>query len=149
MLILLLQMLYYNRHCTPPPNPKMNFPYVWWLKIVFNSRFPEYQSPRFSKCLRVFAFAYPYLFDNIPLFYRVGTRLCTSHPTHPVRRVWTYCLLILPTLANMSIFSPWLYTAWDKTKNIDTKLAVSPSSWPTLYILLVNIYQVDQHYILL
>ncbi|CAF99884.1 unnamed protein product, partial [Tetraodon nigroviridis] len=35
------------------------------------SRFPEYQSPKFSKSLRVVAFAYPYLFDNIPLFYRV------------------------------------------------------------------------------
>ncbi|XP_069030503.1 membrane progestin receptor gamma-B isoform X2 [Embiotoca jacksoni] len=35
------------------------------------SRFPEYQSPKFSKCLRVVAFAIPYLFDNIPLFYRV------------------------------------------------------------------------------
>ncbi|XP_069561743.1 membrane progestin receptor gamma-B isoform X3 [Brachyistius frenatus] len=34
-------------------------------------RFPEYQSPKFSKCLRVVAFAIPYLFDNIPLFYRV------------------------------------------------------------------------------
>ncbi|KAM8877377.1 membrane progestin receptor gamma-B [Synchiropus picturatus] len=34
-------------------------------------RFPEYQSPKFSKVLRVVAFAYPYLFDNIPLFYRL------------------------------------------------------------------------------
>ncbi|KAM4593655.1 membrane progestin receptor gamma-B [Odontesthes bonariensis] len=34
-------------------------------------RFPESQSPKFSKSLRVVAFAYPYLFDNIPLFYRV------------------------------------------------------------------------------
>ncbi|CAI5644876.1 unnamed protein product [Oreochromis niloticus] len=35
------------------------------------SRFPEYKSPKLSKFLRVVAFAYPYLFDNIPLFYRV------------------------------------------------------------------------------
>ncbi|KAM6942783.1 membrane progestin receptor gamma-B isoform 2-T2 [Xenentodon cancila] len=34
------------------------------------SRFPECQSPKFSKLVRVIAFAYPYLFDNIPLFYR-------------------------------------------------------------------------------
>lgn len=34
-------------------------------------RFPEYQSPKFSKCLRVVAFAFPFLFDSIPLFYRV------------------------------------------------------------------------------
>ncbi|XP_028257213.1 membrane progestin receptor gamma-B isoform X2 [Parambassis ranga] len=35
------------------------------------SRFPEHQSPKFSKFLRVVAFAFPYLFDSIPLFYRV------------------------------------------------------------------------------
>ncbi|XP_061526408.1 membrane progestin receptor gamma-B isoform X2 [Phycodurus eques] len=34
-------------------------------------RFSECQSPRFSKVLRVVAFAYPYLFDSIPLFYRL------------------------------------------------------------------------------
>uniref|UniRef100_A0A671TBG1 Membrane progestin receptor gamma-B n=1 Tax=Sinocyclocheilus anshuiensis TaxID=1608454 RepID=A0A671TBG1_9TELE len=36
------------------------------------SRFLERQSPRLSKVLRILAFAYPYLFDNIPLFYRVS-----------------------------------------------------------------------------
>ncbi|XP_072321850.1 membrane progestin receptor gamma-B [Eucyclogobius newberryi] len=35
------------------------------------TRFPEMQSPKLSKLLRVLAFAYPYLFDHIPLFYRV------------------------------------------------------------------------------
>ncbi|XP_077420604.1 membrane progestin receptor gamma-B [Vanacampus margaritifer] len=34
-------------------------------------RFPECQSPRFSKALRLLAFAYPSLFDSIPLFYRL------------------------------------------------------------------------------
>ncbi|XP_019722941.1 membrane progestin receptor gamma-B isoform X1 [Hippocampus comes] len=34
-------------------------------------RFPKCQSPRFSKVLRLVAFAYPYLFDHIPLFYRL------------------------------------------------------------------------------
>ncbi|XP_061671351.1 membrane progestin receptor gamma-B-like isoform X4 [Syngnathoides biaculeatus] len=34
-------------------------------------RFSECQKPRFSKVLRVVAFAYPYLFDSIPLFYRL------------------------------------------------------------------------------
>uniref|UniRef100_A0A673KAG3 Progestin and adipoQ receptor family member Vb n=1 Tax=Sinocyclocheilus rhinocerous TaxID=307959 RepID=A0A673KAG3_9TELE len=29
------------------------------------------ESPRLSKVLRILAFAYPYLFDNIPLFYRL------------------------------------------------------------------------------
>lgn len=35
-------------------------------------RFPEETRPRISKVLRTTAFAYPYLFDSIPLFYRVG-----------------------------------------------------------------------------
>lgn len=39
-------------------------------------RFPESPKPKFGKALRVLAFAYPYLFDNIPLFYRVF--LCTG-----------------------------------------------------------------------
>uniref|UniRef100_A0A8C6WTJ6 Progestin and adipoQ receptor family member Vb n=1 Tax=Neogobius melanostomus TaxID=47308 RepID=A0A8C6WTJ6_9GOBI len=39
-------------------------------------RFPESPRPRFSNALRMLAFAYPYLFDSIPLFYRVF--LCTG-----------------------------------------------------------------------
>ncbi|XP_057697009.1 membrane progestin receptor gamma-B [Corythoichthys intestinalis] len=34
-------------------------------------RFPECRSPRFRKALRIVAFAFPYLFDSIPLLYRV------------------------------------------------------------------------------
>ncbi|XP_056134877.1 membrane progestin receptor gamma-B [Lampris incognitus] len=48
------------------------------------SRFPECQSPRFGKVLRIFAFAFPYLFDNIPLFYRVFLCVgegCTDNDT--------------------------------------------------------------------
>lgn len=36
--------------------------------------FPELEYPGFSKALRTAAFAYPFLFDNLPLFYRL--RLC-------------------------------------------------------------------------
>lgn len=36
------------------------------------SRFPELESPGLSKVLRTGAFAYPFLFDNLPLFYRLG-----------------------------------------------------------------------------
>ncbi|XP_016049080.2 membrane progestin receptor delta isoform X2 [Erinaceus europaeus] len=36
------------------------------------SRFPELESPGFSKLLRTAAFTYPFLFDNLPLFYRLG-----------------------------------------------------------------------------
>ncbi|XP_023390063.1 membrane progestin receptor delta [Pteropus vampyrus] len=42
----------------PPPGPA--------------SRFPELESPGLSKALRTGAFAYPFLFDNLPLFYRLG-----------------------------------------------------------------------------
>ncbi|KAE8618555.1 hypothetical protein XENTR_v10009419 [Xenopus tropicalis] len=35
------------------------------------SRIPEVARPRLSKVLRTTAFAYPYLFDSIPLFYRL------------------------------------------------------------------------------
>nr|XP_006005172.1 PREDICTED: progestin and adipoQ receptor family member 6 [Latimeria chalumnae] len=35
------------------------------------SRFPELEHPKFSKILRTVAFVYPFLFDNIPLFYRL------------------------------------------------------------------------------
>ncbi|TRY55689.1 hypothetical protein DNTS_010271 [Danionella cerebrum] len=34
-------------------------------------RFSESRRPRLSKVLRILAFAWPYLFDNIPLFYRL------------------------------------------------------------------------------
>ncbi|XP_033971888.1 membrane progestin receptor gamma-B isoform X2 [Trematomus bernacchii] len=47
------------------------------------SRFPV--SPKFSKYLRVVAFAYPYLFVNIPLFYRVFLCVgegCTDNDTN-------------------------------------------------------------------
>ncbi|TNM90835.1 hypothetical protein fugu_003124 [Takifugu bimaculatus] len=49
---------------------RLGFPF-WHYDRGTVKRFPEYQSPKFSKVLRVVAFAYPYLFDNIPLFYRV------------------------------------------------------------------------------
>ncbi|XP_044033642.1 membrane progestin receptor gamma-B isoform X5 [Siniperca chuatsi] len=63
-----------------------------WLGLPFLQynhdivkRFPECQSPKFSKYLRVVAFAYPYLFDNIPLFYRVFLCVgegCTDNDTN-------------------------------------------------------------------
>lgn len=49
------------------------------------SRFAESPRPRFGKALRVLAFAYPYLFDNIPLFYRVflcAGEGCTNNSTN-------------------------------------------------------------------
>ncbi|XP_048887294.1 membrane progestin receptor gamma-B-like isoform X2 [Brienomyrus brachyistius] len=49
------------------------------------SRFTELQSPTLGKAVRVLAFAYPYLFDNIPLFYRVFVCIgadCTNNETN-------------------------------------------------------------------
>lgn len=37
-------------------------------------RFLELQKPRLCKLLRVLAFAYPYTWDSLPIFYRVRTR---------------------------------------------------------------------------
>ncbi|XP_037681677.1 membrane progestin receptor delta isoform X2 [Choloepus didactylus] len=55
--------------------------------------FPELENPGLSKVLRTAAFAYPFLFDNLPLFYRLGLcwgrghdcgqeELSTSHGYH-------------------------------------------------------------------
>ncbi|XP_056317628.1 membrane progestin receptor gamma-B isoform X2 [Danio aesculapii] len=51
------------------------------------SRFSERQCPRMSKVLRILAFAYPYLFDNIPLFYRLFVCVgegCTDNEANSV-----------------------------------------------------------------
>lgn len=48
------------------------------LSLLF-PRFPELESPGLSKILRTAAFAYPFLFDNLPLFYRLGLCWGRSH----------------------------------------------------------------------
>ncbi|XP_075431560.1 membrane progestin receptor gamma isoform X2 [Ascaphus truei] len=51
------------------------------------SRFPERTSPRLSKIMRIAAFAYPYLFDSIPLFYRLflcSGDGCTQNAAFPM-----------------------------------------------------------------
>uniref|UniRef100_W5N9D8 Progestin and adipoQ receptor family member Va n=1 Tax=Lepisosteus oculatus TaxID=7918 RepID=W5N9D8_LEPOC len=48
-------------------------------------RLPECERPKLSKALRVVAFAYPYLFDNIPVFYRIFFCVgegCTDNETN-------------------------------------------------------------------
>lgn len=54
-----------------PPHPSIVM--VTRLSLL-PPRFPELESPGLSKILRSAAFVYPFLFDNLPLFYRV--RLC-------------------------------------------------------------------------
>ncbi|XP_053347375.1 membrane progestin receptor gamma-B isoform X1 [Clarias gariepinus] len=50
------------------------------------NRFAENKRPRLGKVLRVLAFTYPYLFDNIPLFYRIFFCVgegCTANEVNP------------------------------------------------------------------
>ncbi|KAM9125110.1 membrane progestin receptor gamma isoform 3-T3 [Pangshura tecta] len=54
---------------------RVGAPYLHYNSDVIE-RFPEIQQPRLSKTLRTLAFAYPYLFDSTPLFYRLY--LCTG-----------------------------------------------------------------------
>ncbi len=65
-----------NNYITLPPPLKLMLSLMLSLInevfLVLPVRFSERQSLRRSKVLRILAFAYPYLFDNIPLFYRVS-----------------------------------------------------------------------------
>ncbi|XP_034639993.1 membrane progestin receptor gamma isoform X3 [Trachemys scripta elegans] len=54
---------------------RLGAPYLHYNSDVIE-RFPEIQQPRLTKSLRMLAFAYPYLFDSTPLFYRLY--LCTG-----------------------------------------------------------------------
>uniref|UniRef100_A0A8C2IY00 Progestin and adipoQ receptor family member Vb n=1 Tax=Cyprinus carpio TaxID=7962 RepID=A0A8C2IY00_CYPCA len=49
---------------------RLGIPFLHYNHDI-DERFSERQSPRLSKVLRILAFAYPYLFDNIPLFFRL------------------------------------------------------------------------------
>ncbi|OWK04969.1 PAQR6 [Cervus elaphus hippelaphus] len=73
-----------------PPHPSIVM--VTRLSLL-PPRFPELESPGLSKILRSAAFVYPFLFDNLPLFYRLGLcwgrghscgqeALSTSHGYH-------------------------------------------------------------------
>ncbi|KAM9826250.1 membrane progestin receptor gamma-B-like [Syngnathus typhle] len=53
---------------------RLGLPFLHYNHEVVK-RFSECQPPRFSKVLRLVAFVYPYLFDSIPVFYRVGPHL--------------------------------------------------------------------------
>nr|XP_040024690.1 membrane progestin receptor gamma-B isoform X2 [Gasterosteus aculeatus aculeatus] len=63
---------------------RLGLPFVQYNHDVVK-RSTECHSPKFSKYLRVFAFAYPYMFDHIPLFYRVFLCVgegCTENDTN-------------------------------------------------------------------
>ncbi|XP_042780997.1 membrane progestin receptor delta isoform X3 [Panthera leo] len=78
------------------------------------SRFPELESPRLSKILRTAAFAYPFLFDNLPLFYRATATSCSTSarcwaPTSSWRRCWRTWGLAAPGWPRRS--PPWAWWA--------------------------------------
>ncbi|XP_049551177.1 membrane progestin receptor delta isoform X4 [Orcinus orca] len=57
--------------------------------------FPELESPALSKILRTAAFTYPFLFDNLPLFYRAtATSYSTSVQCWAHTSSWRRCWLI-------------------------------------------------------
>ncbi|XP_066513086.1 membrane progestin receptor gamma-B-like isoform X1 [Hoplias malabaricus] len=49
---------------------RLGLPFLHYNHDI-TERFPESQKPKLGKVLRISAFTYPYLFDNIPLFYRI------------------------------------------------------------------------------
>ncbi|KAJ8248700.1 hypothetical protein GJAV_G00226790 [Gymnothorax javanicus] len=49
---------------------RLGLPFLQYSRDIVK-RFAENQSLKFGRMLRVLAFAYPYLFDNIPVFYRI------------------------------------------------------------------------------
>ncbi|XP_013857004.1 membrane progestin receptor gamma-B [Austrofundulus limnaeus] len=62
---------------------RLGFPFLHYNQDVVK-RFHECPKPKFSKFLRGVAFIYPYMFDNIPLFYRVFLCVgegCTDNET--------------------------------------------------------------------
>lgn len=92
---------------TAPPLCRLRRLFV--TSLWSDSRLPEYQSPKFSKGLRVVAFAYPYLFDNIPLFYRVGCFILRHCPHQKqIIKLWA-CIRV--GRVSVFYFVPWVWYA--------------------------------------
>ncbi|KAI1904411.1 hypothetical protein AGOR_G00005360 [Albula goreensis] len=65
---------------------RLGLPFLQYNHNIMK-RFPECHSPKLGKMLRILAFAYPYLFDNIPVFYRIFMCTgegCTDNETNPL-----------------------------------------------------------------
>nr|KAF6413904.1 progestin and adipoQ receptor family member 6 [Molossus molossus] len=78
------------------------------------SRFPELESPGFSKILRTGAFAYPFLYDNLPLFYRATATSYSTFvqcwvPTSSWRQCWLIWDLAKPGWPRRT--RPWAWQA--------------------------------------
>uniref|UniRef100_A0A8D0HBD1 Progestin and adipoQ receptor family member 5 n=1 Tax=Sphenodon punctatus TaxID=8508 RepID=A0A8D0HBD1_SPHPU len=73
---------------------RLGFPYLHYNNDILE-RFPEVERPKFSKALRTLAFAYPYLYDSIPVFYRLHLhtgKSCTEEviPIHYRHTVFAF-----------------------------------------------------------
>ncbi|XP_075396506.1 membrane progestin receptor delta [Tenrec ecaudatus] len=72
------------------------------------SRFLELESPGLCKVLRTTAFAHPFLFDNLPLFYRLG--LCWGRAPHCGQEALSpsHCYHLLCALLTAFLFTSHL-----------------------------------------
>ncbi|XP_005052176.1 PREDICTED: membrane progestin receptor gamma [Ficedula albicollis] len=85
--------LAYSAYAFPPEWLGSTFHGFYVPVAVFNSvlstglscysRFLEAERPCLSKASRTLAFVYPYIFDSIPVFYRVTFWGCGTHLAHP------------------------------------------------------------------
>lgn len=66
----------------------LTYPGVETDLLFLPLRFPELEYPGFSKALRTAAFAYPFLFDNLPLFYRVRAPGLSSDRPNTLTSSW-------------------------------------------------------------
>nr|APA19925.1 membrane progestin receptor gamma [Petromyzon marinus] len=70
---------------------RLGLPFIHYNRFTLESCL-ELKRPRMAKVLRVVAFAFPYLFDNIPLFYRIflcSGEGCTDNEAVPTHRLHT------------------------------------------------------------
>uniref|UniRef100_G3U436 Progestin and adipoQ receptor family member 6 n=1 Tax=Loxodonta africana TaxID=9785 RepID=G3U436_LOXAF len=72
------------------------------------SRFPELESPGLSKALRTAAFAYPFLFDNLPLFYRLNLCWGQGHDCGQEALSASHCYHLLCALLTGFLFTSHL-----------------------------------------
>ncbi|XP_058862021.1 membrane progestin receptor delta-like isoform X2 [Acipenser ruthenus] len=70
------------------------------------SRFPELEFPRWSKILRTAAFVYPFVFDNIPLFYRL--LVCSGEGCTHNEAVSSHCYHLIFAFLTCFLFASHL-----------------------------------------
>ncbi|KAL7978331.1 hypothetical protein Chor_014870, partial [Crotalus horridus] len=88
-----------------------------WVNSLGHHWFLELEWPRWSKTARTAAFVYPFFFDNIPLFFRVGgtgggegDSLCHSHQLFHICAVVGTHFQLEAILDDMNTRRTWLST---------------------------------------